>query len=98
MVVQLSNSNEIHKLYVNKSSNRNTPASVVVEKSGMYQVTIFPIIGDIGIVDTDAEFITMLMIDSDTVRTTSDGNAHTTSDYSTADTTAGMAMYNKTSV
>ena len=88
MIVQLSNFSEVHKLYVNKSTDRNTPASVVVEESGMYQVTIFPIIEDVGIVDADAEFITLLMIDNVTVHTTSGGNVHTTSGYSTADTMA----------
>ena len=56
MIAQLSNSSEVHRLHVNKTTDLNTQLSVVVEESGTYQVTIFPIKGDRGIVGSNVEY------------------------------------------
>ena len=56
MIAQLSNSSKVHRLHVNKTTDLNTQLSVVVEESGTYQVTIFPIRGDRGIVDSNVEY------------------------------------------
>ena len=53
--MQLSNANEVQKLYVNQSTDPHTPVTVEVEKDGPYQVTIFPIREGRGILDSNAE-------------------------------------------
>ena len=50
MIAQSSNSSEVHKLHVNQSIDLQTPVTVKVEESGMYQVTIFAIREGTGIV------------------------------------------------
>ena len=47
MIVQSSNLNRAHKLYVNKSTNMM--ATLDVEESGMYLVSVLPIMEGIGI-------------------------------------------------
>ena len=53
--MQLSNANEVQKLYVNQSMDPHTPVTVEVERDGLYLVTIFPIREGRGILDSDAE-------------------------------------------
>ena len=53
MVAQLSSSSQV---YTNKTTDHQTPASVEVEESGMYQVTIFAIRGERGILDSTVEY------------------------------------------
>ena len=55
MIAQL-NRRQVQKIYTSKTINRQIPASVVVEDNGMYQVTVFAIRGESGIVDSDVEF------------------------------------------
>lgn len=43
MIARQSDFRKVHKLYVNQTWDRQTPATVQVEESGTYQVTIFPI-------------------------------------------------------
>ena len=50
MISQLSDSSEVHKLHVNQSMDLQTPVTVEVEESGVYQVTIFAIKEKTGIV------------------------------------------------
>ena len=50
MIAQLSNSSEVHKLHVNQSMDLQTPVTVELEESGVYQVTIFAIREGTGIV------------------------------------------------
>ena len=50
MVAQLTSSHEVHKLHVNQSMDLQTPVTVEVEESGVYQVTIFAIREEAGIV------------------------------------------------
>ena len=49
MVAQLSDSNKVHILYINKSLGSQIPVTVEVE-NGIYQVTIFAIRSNVGIV------------------------------------------------
>ena len=63
MIAQQSNSSEVRKLYTNKTTDRQTPASVIVEENGMYQVTVFATRGERGIVNSSVEYINMLMDD-----------------------------------
>ena len=50
MIAQSSNSSEVHKLHVNQSMDLQTPVTVEVEESGVYQVAIFAIRKGTGIV------------------------------------------------
>ena len=43
VIAQLSNANEVQKLYVNQSMDPYTSVTVEVERDGPYEVTIFPI-------------------------------------------------------
>ena len=52
MIAQLSDSSEVHKLHINQSMDLQTPVTVEVEESGVYQVTIFAIREGTGIVDS----------------------------------------------
>ncbi len=65
MIAQLSNSSEVHRLYANKTTDRQTLASVVVEENGLYQVTIFAIREGSGIVDSSVEYSMSLMVNED---------------------------------
>ena len=51
MIAQLNSSSEVHILHVNQSMNLQTPVTVEVE-SGIYQVTIFAIREETGIIDS----------------------------------------------
>ena len=70
MIAWLSNSSEVHKLYANKTTNRQTPASVVVEGNGTYQVTVFAIRGERGIVDSNVEYSVLHLVENLVVSTT----------------------------
>ena len=64
MIAWLSNSSEVHKLYANKTTNRQTPASILVEENGTYQVTVFAIRGERGIVDSNAEYSILHLVEN----------------------------------
>ena len=51
MIVQLSNSSEVHKLHVNQSMDLQTPVTVEVEESGVYLISIFAIVNELGILN-----------------------------------------------
>ena len=53
MVAQLTSSDKVHKLHVNQSMDLQTPVTVEVE-SGVYQVAIFAIKEETGIVGSSA--------------------------------------------
>ena len=50
MIAQLNDSSEVHRLHVNQSMDLQTPVTVEVEESGMYQVAFFTIREGTGIV------------------------------------------------
>ena len=60
MMAQLSDSNTVH---VDKAVNRQSLASVVVEESGTYQVTIFAIRGERGIVESNVEYMELVVVE-----------------------------------
>ena len=55
--------NEMRKLYVNQATTSGqTSASVVVEENGLYQVVVFAIRGDSGIVGSNVEHMKLLTV------------------------------------
>ena len=60
MIIWSSNVNRVHKLYVNQTQPGHTSASVEVEESGEYLVSILPIIGETGIVGSHVEYREMV--------------------------------------
>lgn len=70
VIVRLSNSN---KLYVNQTSDRQASVSVEVKEDGLYEVAIFPISGDIGIVNSVIEYIEKFTV-SGSMSTTTTGS------------------------
>ena len=50
------------ELHTNKTTDRQPPASVEVEESGTYQVTIFAIRGEKGIMDSTVEYSEQLVV------------------------------------
>ena len=73
VIAQLSDSSEVHKLYANTTTDHQTPASVMVEENGMYQVTVFAIRGESGIVDSSVEYMDQITVNGDTTVTTGEG-------------------------
>ena len=64
IIVQLNNVTEVHKLYVNSTTEHLSPGPVTVqvEESGTYHVAIFPIMGKRGIVDTTIAYSEVLSV------------------------------------
>ena len=62
IIVWSSNVSRIHKLYVNQTQPGQTSASVEVEGSGEYLVSVLPIIGETGIADSDVEYREMVSV------------------------------------
>ena len=54
IIIQLNNIDGVHKLHINGTTEYLSPGPVIVqvEKNGTYQVAIFPIMGERGIVNT----------------------------------------------
>ena len=68
MIVHRNASSKMYELYTDKAVNRQVLASVEVEESGMYQVTIFAIKGERGILNSNVEYRTILaVVDDDTI-------------------------------
>ena len=64
LIVHKLNSSDMNRLYTNESTGGHTPASVEVEESGMYQVTVFAIRGERGILNSIVEFRECVMVDT----------------------------------
>ena len=62
MIVQLNNIDEVHKLYVNGTNEHQSPGPVIVrvEENEKYQVAIFPILSNRGIVNTTMAYSQVL--------------------------------------
>ena len=58
IIVQLNNVDEVHKLYINSTTEHlfPGPVTVQVEESGTYHVAIFPIMGERGIMNKSVEY------------------------------------------
>ena len=81
MIAQLNDSSEVHKLHVNQSMDLQTPVTVEVEESGMYQVAVFAIRKRTGIVGSYVGYTAV----SDDMTNTFD----TTTEYINTATTSG---------
>lgn len=57
VIVQSSDSNEVYKLYVNRSVDLLTPVIIRVEQNGVYQVFVLAIVEGRGILDSNVKFI-----------------------------------------
>ena len=57
IIVQLNNVDEVPKLYINSTTEHLSPGPVTlrVEENGTYHVTIFPVMGEMGIANTSVE-------------------------------------------
>ena len=64
IIVQLNNFEEVHKLHINSTTEHLSPGPVTVHvnESGKYYVAIFPIMGEIGIVNTNVIHSEMLSV------------------------------------
>ena len=64
MIVQLNNATEVHKLFTNYTTEHLSPEPVTVQvnESGTYHVAIFPIMGEMGIVDTNLIYSKELLV------------------------------------
>ena len=61
MIAQLtSNSSQVHKLYVEQTTH--TTATVEVEETGVYQVSIFPLREGTGILDSNVEYTRQITV------------------------------------
>ena len=69
LIVQLAILNQAHKLYVNQTTTGYASTSVKVEESGVYIVSIIPIMEETGIINSDVEHKELILVDS--VTTTS---------------------------
>ena len=72
MVAQLSDSNKVH-INQNNMLDLQTPVTVEVEESGVYQVTIFAIKEETGILGSNVRYMEQVLVNA-TITTTS----HTT--------------------
>ena len=63
MIAQLGVQEKVHKLYVNKTQPGQTSASVIVEESGEYLVSILPIIKGSGITNSSVEYREVVMLE-----------------------------------
>ena len=70
MIVQSGHFSEVHKLHVNQSIDFQTPVTVEVEESGVYQVTILGILDSNG---THVEYVKSTPITISTCTTTISG-------------------------
>ena len=64
MIAQFSS--EVHILHISQSMDLETPVTVEVEESGVYQVTIFAIREGTGIVDSYMEDVTTPTVNANT--------------------------------
>ncbi len=62
MIVQTNNVINIRKIYTNKTTDGQSPASVVVEQSGLYQVAIFAFEEGKGILDSRVEYTKVVRV------------------------------------
>ena len=72
MIAQLNSSSEVHILHVSQSMGLQTPVTVEVEESGVYQVTILSIT-EAGIVGSRVEYAEEIMV-GDTTPSGNPGN------------------------
>ena len=62
MIVQSGILDKAHKVYTNRTVNCHTLATVEVEESGLYLVSILPILKETGITDSSVEYGEMVTV------------------------------------
>ena len=62
MIVQLNNIDEVNKLLINRTTEHLStgPVIVQVEENGTYHISIFPVMGERGILDTTIAYSQVL--------------------------------------
>ena len=62
IIVQLNNVTEVHKLHINGTTEHLSPGPVTVqvEENGTYQIAIFPIMSNRGIINTTIAYSRVL--------------------------------------
>ena len=73
MIVKSGHSSEVHKVHVNQSMDLQTPVTIQVEESGVYQVTILRRIGILDSNATHVEYVKSTPITISTCTTTTSG-------------------------
>ena len=56
MIVQLGDPDQVHKLYVNQTRDRQRSVTVEVEENGSYLVSVIPVFERIGIIGSNVEY------------------------------------------
>ena len=56
MLVQLGDPDQVHKLYVNQTRDRQRSVTVEVEENGTYLVSVIPVFERIGIIGSNVEY------------------------------------------
>ena len=64
IITRSSNVSRVHKFYGNQTLPGQTSASVEVEESGEYLVSILPTIGETGIADSHVEYRKIVVVDT----------------------------------
>ena len=62
VIAQSTETADVGTLYTNHSSDPQATVTVHVDRTGMYQVFVFPILGERGILDTSAEYTQQVMV------------------------------------
>ena len=70
VIVQSTNVSEVHKLYVNQSMDLHTPVTVPVERDGEYQVSIFAIREEMGILGSGVGYTEQVMVHTPAMEST----------------------------
>lgn len=71
MIAQQKSPNQVHKLIVNETRNRETVVTLQAEEDEVYEVVIFPIREGNGILDSDMEYSEVVMVNNSNKDTTS---------------------------
>ena len=63
VIAQLVDASAVHRLYTNQSAAPLTPVTVLVERDGVYQIAVFAIEIETGILNSFAEFTQRIAVD-----------------------------------
>ena len=77
VIAQPANFGKIEKLYANHTLNGQTSAIVEVEQNGEFQVSVIPVLGETGIVNSSVEYSEVVVVE-DLLTATGTGKTSTT--------------------
>ena len=60
VLAQNNDMSKVRKLYINQTTNVSSPVTILVEESGEYKVSVFPIMEETGILFSSVEYISLL--------------------------------------